>query len=66
MCIGASRVELHGLGKLFYRFRELIHLREYFAYFVMGHRLIGLNGQRLSEFIQCFPLESLPKLLYAL
>ena len=52
--------EPHRLGKLLYRFGELMRIRKDPADFRMGHDLIGLDGQRKTEFVNRVLLQSLP------
>jgi len=60
MRMSVCRIEPQQLGKLLYCFGELMRLDKDPADVGMGHCLIGLDGQRKPEFLNCFLLQSLP------
>ena len=59
MRISVYRTEAHRLGKLIYRLGKLMHLDKDFTDLGVGHGLVGFDGQRKPELLQCFLLQSL-------
>jgi len=59
MRIGVCRVKTHGLGKLLYRFGQLMRIHINLGHLGMGHCLIGIDGQGETKFLDRFLLQTL-------